>query len=127
MPSSRSCARAASSIASPSRPSTSRISSAWLLASQRERIDAAASAVFSQVVLRAMTMTPEVVAHARDVRGLEIRAWGVRSTADMEHAIAVGANGMTIDWPDRLLARLRELGVDADGASASAATVQGAR
>lgn len=84
-----------------------------LLADQRARVDEAAASGFAQVGLRAGALSREIVDYARVERGLEVRAWGVRSTADMEHAIAVGANGMTIDWPDRLLARLRELGVDA--------------
>ena len=39
--------------------------------------------------------------------GLEVRGWGVKNDALMERVIASGANGMTIDWPERLLERLR--------------------
>lgn len=79
---------------------------------QRERIDHAARAGFTQVGVRAAAMTPDVIEYARSQHGLEVRAWGVGSSADMEHVLRAGANGMTIDWPDRLLSRLRELGWD---------------
>ena len=76
---------------------------------QRDRMDQAARAGFTQVGVRAVAMTPELIEYARLQHGLEVRAWGVASAADMEHVLQAGANGMTIDWPDRLLARLREL------------------
>jgi glycerophosphoryl diester phosphodiesterase len=44
-------------------------------------------------------------AHAR---GLEIRAYGVDTDAEIEAALATGCNGMTIDRPQRLVARLLE-------------------
>ena len=42
-------------------------------------------------------------------RGLEIRAFRVKTAEDMERVIRSGANGMTIDWPERLLRRLAEI------------------
>ena len=82
---------------------------AKLLETQRERVDRAVRAGFTQVGIRAAALSPEIVDYVQRERGLLVRGWGVRSTAEMEKVIAVGANGMTIDWPDRLLARLREL------------------
>ncbi len=52
-------------------------------------------------------LSREHVAHARK-HGLWIRAWRIKSLDDMEHAIAVGANGMTINWPEKLIARFLE-------------------
>jgi len=70
-------------------------------------IDAAARARFDGVAVEASKLTPELVARARAL-GLEIRAHRVRDDADMEHAIRVGSNGMTTDWPDRLVRRVLE-------------------
>jgi len=42
--------------------------------------------------------------------GLEVRAWGVRSEADMLRALDAGVDGMTVNWPDRLAAELRRRG-----------------
>lgn len=83
---------------------------AVLIELQRERIDRAVNAGFQMVGLRASLLSPEIVAYARS-RGLAIRAWGVASDVDMEHAIEVGVDGMTIDWPLRLAARLGKRGV----------------
>lgn len=83
-----------------------------LLAVQREQADATAAAGFAYLGIRAGALSREIVDYARSVRGLKVRSWGVRSLDDMEHAIAMGANGMTIDWPEQLLARLRALGVE---------------
>ena len=74
---------------------------------QRRGIDAAVVLGANQVGVHARHATPELVAYAQ-AQGLEIRAWGIRSPNDMERAIAAGTNGMTIDWPERLIARQRE-------------------
>lgn len=70
-------------------------------------IERAAGAGFREVAVAASELDPERVSAAR-TRGLWIRAWGVRSLADMDRVIAAGANGMTIDWPDALIARFLE-------------------
>lgn len=59
--------------------------------------------------IRARELTPAGVRRAH-AAGLELRAWDVRSEEDLERAVASGASGATVDWPDRALARLRELG-----------------
>src|SRR5919206_49125 len=38
--------------------------------------------------------------------GLFIRAWGVKNTALMRRVISAGVDGMTVDFPDVLLAEL---------------------
>lgn len=79
--------------------------------SQCERVDRAALAGFAMVGVRACALSRELVDHARS-RGLKTRAWGLESDAEMEHVLAVGANGATIDWPLVLLDRLRARGIE---------------
>jgi glycerophosphoryl diester phosphodiesterase len=80
----------------------------WLLRGDAPGdIDAAARAGFDGVAVEAGKLTPALVARAREL-GLEIRAHRVRDDADMDHAIRVGSNGMTTDWPDRLVRRVLE-------------------
>jgi glycerophosphoryl diester phosphodiesterase len=42
--------------------------------------------------------------------GLSVRAWGVSSDDLHERALQAGVDGMTTNWPDRLIARLLALG-----------------
>ena len=60
-----------------------------------------------EVGVTAREIAPEHVADAH-ARGLWIRAWGIKSLDDMQHAIDVGSNGMTIDWPEELIRRFLE-------------------
>jgi len=76
---------------------------------RRAQLDEARDAGFAEVAIRAEELDTDMVDYAREL-GLEIRAWGVKSDADMEHAIATGANGMTTNWPDRLLERVERAG-----------------
>jgi len=89
-----------------------------LLAQQVEMAERAREAHFDGICFRASQASRELVEAVHE-RGLEMRAYGVRDARDMEHAIAVGANGMTIDWPDLLQARLAAL--EASGASGTPA------
>jgi glycerophosphoryl diester phosphodiesterase len=80
----------------------------WLLESARpELVDEAAAAGFAMVGVRASELTEPLVRQAH-ARGLEIRAFKVESDAEMARVVAIGANGMTIDWPERLIALLLE-------------------
>ncbi len=69
-----------------------------------EWIDRAAAAGMREVGVEVGELDREHVQQARR-RGLWIRAWGVGSEVEMERAIAVGSNGMTIDWPEKLIRR----------------------
>lgn len=71
---------------------------------QRYWIATAARAGFQQVGVRAADLSPGLVDFARQ-SGLDTRAWGVSDDDAMERVFASGAAGMTIDWPDRGLAR----------------------
>ena len=70
-------------------------------------IERAVAAGFSEVGVASRELTREQVGHAHR-HGLWIRAWSIKNLDDMEHAIAVGANGMTLDWPEKLIARQSE-------------------
>lgn len=59
-----------------------------------------------QICPRADLMTEEACALAR-WRGFSIRAWGVKTEALMHRALALGVDGMTVNFPD-LLARALE-------------------
>jgi glycerophosphoryl diester phosphodiesterase len=78
-----------------------------LFAAQREQIDAARRAGFGMVALPLQDLSREIVAYAHG-HGLLIRAWKIRSDEDMDHAIALGTNGMTTNWPNRLIRRQLE-------------------
>jgi glycerophosphoryl diester phosphodiesterase len=71
----------------------------------RRELDRAAVNGFDQVALPARNLDSWIVAHARR-RGLGIRAWQVRSEEDVDRAIAAGADGVTVDWPERAVARI---------------------
>jgi glycerophosphoryl diester phosphodiesterase len=72
-------------------------------------IQGAAEKGFTQVGVASRELTREHVVEARKL-GLLIRAWAIKSDEDMEHAIAVGSNGMTINWPEKLIRRFVEHG-----------------
>jgi len=76
-----------------------------LLPLQKSWIDRARAAGFDQVGIASGDLSFEVVAYA-NARGLQVRAWGIKSDADMRRAIEVGCHGMTTNWPDRLIREL---------------------
>ena len=51
-------------------------------------------------------MTEELVTRWHSM-GLRVRAWGVRDEELMRHAYACGADGMTVNFPDKLTALLK--------------------
>ena len=90
----------------------------WLLeGAYLEGIDQAVTEGFQQVGIPARDLTPRNVSMARS-RGLEARAWLIQSDPDMKRAIRLGANGMTTNWPDRLIAQMvRDMGATGNAAS----------
>lgn len=76
-----------------------------LLPLQQASIERAIEAGFDQVGFPSEDLSTELVEYAVD-RGLEIRAWRIRSDEDMRRAIELGAYGMTTNWPDRLIREL---------------------
>ena len=73
---------------------------------REQEIAEAAVSGFRGVAIRAAELSAEMVdfAHAQ---GLRLRAWGIRDEADVERVLATGADGMTVDWPDRALEQVR--------------------
>lgn len=59
----------------------------------------------AQICPRADQITPELVKALKE-RGFGVRAWGVRNEALMENVIHSGADGMTVDFPDKALKSL---------------------
>ena len=80
----------------------------WLLKhALPESLDAAAGAGIAMVGVRASELDAELV-RAAHARGLQIRAFGIESDDDMERALRSGSHGMTLNAPERLVARLLE-------------------
>lgn len=76
--------------------------SASLETLQRRWVALAREARFDEVAFPSEEMTRDLVRHVH-AQGLTVRAYRIRDRGDMEHAVAVGSNGMTINWPDWLL------------------------
>jgi len=82
----------------------------WLVAAPTEEIVSRALALgLAQICPRADQVTAEAV-RALHARGLVVRAWGVSDEALMRRAVEAGVDGMTVNFPDVLLAYLRERG-----------------
>lgn len=58
-----------------------------------------------QICPKAANLTKDQVAEAQRL-GFDVRAWGVADTDLMDRAIACGVDGMTVNFPDKLAARL---------------------
>ncbi len=56
----------------------------------------------------ANTVTPALVRRLH-AEGFVVRAWGVTDEALMRQVVEAGADGMTVNFPDKLLAYLKRL------------------
>ena len=65
-----------------------------------------------QICPKADVLSPELVRELHG-EGFDVRAWGVRDEAMMRFAVRCGVDGMTVNFPDKLRAYLRSLGIDA--------------
>lgn len=72
-------------------------------------IENVSRARFDQICPHAATLTQEVMDKAQTM-GLAVRAWGVSNEELQERALQMGVDGMTVNWPDRLINRLITLG-----------------
>lgn len=80
----------------------------WLVAEANEAIAAEARTLgVSQLCPCAVTLTPEAVNRLHD-QGFTVRAWGVTSEELMRLVVRAGADGMTVNFPDKLIAYLNE-------------------
>ena len=68
---------------------------------------------FDQVCPRADLVTPSLVTKLHD-KGFEVRCHGVLTEALMENVVECGADGMTINFPDKLISYLHKRGLAID-------------
>jgi glycerophosphoryl diester phosphodiesterase len=79
----------------------------WLVGEVSDAIIAQARAIgLTQLCPRANTLTPELVRRLH-AEGFVVRAWGVTTEAVMQQAVQTGADGMTVNFPDKLIAYLQ--------------------
>jgi glycerophosphoryl diester phosphodiesterase len=78
----------------------------WLVIEPTGAIIAEARALgFNQICPKAETLTPQTVRSLHD-NGFIVRAWGAATEQHMRQAVQAGADGMTVNCPDRLIAYL---------------------
>jgi len=82
----------------------------WLVAEATEATFAQARALgLTQLCPKAGTLTPDLVRRLRG-EGLGVRAWGVENEDRMRQVVSAGADGMTVNFPDKLIAYLKSFG-----------------
>jgi glycerophosphoryl diester phosphodiesterase len=80
----------------------------WLVGEPTDEIIEQTLALgLTQLCPRADHVTPELVARLHGL-GLVVRAWGVSDEALMRRVVDAGADGMTVNFPDKLLAYVGE-------------------
>ena len=78
----------------------------WLVGEASDAIVAEAHALgLTQLCPKADTVTPALV-HRLHAEGFVVRAWGVATEAVMHRVVQAGADGMTVNFPDKLIAYL---------------------
>jgi glycerophosphoryl diester phosphodiesterase len=78
----------------------------WLVREINDSIIAQAHAIgVTQLCPRADTVTPELV-HRLHAEGFVARAWGVTTEELMQRLVQAGVDGMTVNFPDKLIAYL---------------------
>jgi glycerophosphoryl diester phosphodiesterase len=78
----------------------------WLLRDMSDCVIAEARALgLAQLCPRADAVTPELV-HRLHTEGFVVRAWGVATEELMQRVVHAGADGMTVNFPDKLIAYL---------------------
>lgn len=78
----------------------------WLVGEVGDAIIAQARAMgLTQICPRAVALTPELV-HRLHAERFVVRAWGVATEDLMRQVVTAGADGMTVNFPDKLLAHL---------------------
>lgn len=81
----------------------------WLVREVNDSIIAQAHAIgVTQLCPRADTVTPELIDRLH-AEGFVARAWGVATEELMQHLVQAGVDGMTVNFPDKLVAYLETL------------------
>ena len=70
-----------------------------------------------QICPRADLLSPELVRRLHG-EGFSVRAWGVRDEETMRFVCGCGADGMTVNFPDKLRSYLRSLRRERSGPGA---------
>jgi glycerophosphoryl diester phosphodiesterase len=79
----------------------------WLVAEVTDEIIGQARAIGArQLCPQAPVVTPELVRRLHG-EGFVVRAWGVATEALMRQVVEAGADGMTVNFPDTLIAYLK--------------------
>ena len=79
----------------------------WLVREVSDAIIAQAHAMgVTQLCPRANAVTPELVRRLH-AEGFVARAWGVATEELMQQVVQAGADGMTVNFPDKLIAYLK--------------------
>ena len=82
----------------------------WLVGEVTDAVAADARAMkLTQLCPRASTVTAELVRRLH-ADGFVVRAWGVGTEELMRQVVEAGADGMTVNFPDKLIAYLAALG-----------------
>ena len=82
------------------------LTTGWLVADVTDAVIAQGRAVgVRQICPRANRVTPELVRRLHG-EGFVVRAWGVASEDLMRQVVHAGADGMTVNFPDKLIAYL---------------------
>ena len=82
------------------------LTTGWLVADVTDAVIAQARSLgLSQICPRANRITSELVRRLR-AAGFVVRAWGVASEDLMRQVVQSGADGMTVNFPDKLIAYL---------------------
>src|SRR5712691_1698040 len=78
----------------------------WLVAEVSDAVIAQARVMgLTQICPRANAVTPELI-HRLHAEGFVVRAWGVVTEDLMRQVVKAGADGMTVNFPDKLIAYL---------------------
>jgi glycerophosphoryl diester phosphodiesterase len=79
----------------------------WLVREVTDALIAQAHAMgVTQLCPRASAVTPELVRRLH-AEGFVARAWSVTTEELMQHVVQAGADGMTVNFPDKLIAYLK--------------------
>ncbi|MBK8797736.1 MAG: hypothetical protein IPM07_15930 [Anaerolineales bacterium] len=79
------------------------LSTGWLVRNITEELIATAKRMgIDQLCPQASTVSPEIVRLLHN-EGFTVRAWGVPSEAVMRAVVRSGADGMTVNFPDKLI------------------------
>jgi glycerophosphoryl diester phosphodiesterase len=94
-----------------SRRAAPELARAWLVEKLDDEILAQARPLeLAEMAPLSRALTPDWVARLR-AAGYVVRAWGIGNEEIMRRTVEIGADGMTVNFPDKLIAFLQERGI----------------